>query len=304
MSIPAKVCKKCGTEKPASVEFFHKAPGNKDGLTSKCKACRAADAKVYYPKNRESKATNSEAWRQLNPEKVCTQCGATKPATPEYFDKYAAAPSGLRAVCKPCRVPERKAYRQENRERERETQRAWKEANPEKVRQYARDFYHRNPEAAVARTRAWEKANPEKLRLQKKREYERNPEPTKARVRTWNLENPGRSNERARIWCLENPEKAREHGAANARKRYARKRNAEGTHTAADVGKQFTLQGGKCHWCGCKLVKSGNGKYPVDHVIALAKGGSNGPENIVCSCPICNRTKSAKSPLEFAGRLF
>lgn len=92
----------------------------------------------------------------------------------------------------------------------------------------------------------------------------------------------------------------------NAKKRRyrARKRNAEGTHTAADVAKQFTAQKGRCWWCGNKLKVSSRGKYEVDHVVALSKGGSNNPENLVCACPACNSSKNSRTPLDFIGRLF
>jgi 5-methylcytosine-specific restriction endonuclease McrA len=85
---------------------------------------------------------------------------------------------------------------------------------------------------------------------------------------------------------------------ASTRTRKAVIRGCTGTHTADDVLAQFERQNGRCYWCGCRL-----GPYHVDHVIPLSKGGSNGPENIVASCPPCNLSKNAKMPSEFAGRL-
>jgi 5-methylcytosine-specific restriction endonuclease McrA len=40
-------------------------------------------------------------------------------------------------------------------------------------------------------------------------------------------------------------------------------------------------------------------KYHVDHVVPLSRGGSDGPENIVISCPRCNCSKSSKLPEEW-----
>lgn len=74
---------------------------------------------------------------------------------------------------------------------------------------------------------------------------------------------------------------------------------AGGTYTAADVFRQYDSQQGKCWWCAKELHL----KYDVDHRIALAKGGSNGPENIVCACETCNSSKGAKMPHEWIGRL-
>jgi len=77
----------------------------------------------------------------------------------------------------------------------------------------------------------------------------------------------------------------------------ARRRAAEGTHTAADIAVQLTRQHGRCFWCKEKVGKD----YHVDHVIPLALGGSNGPENLVVSCPRCNQSKGAQHPADFAG---
>jgi len=91
-----------------------------------------------------------------------------------------------------------------------------------------------------------------------------------------------------------------EEGATRSRRRYARKLSAEGTHTAEDIKMQYDRQKGKCFYCG-EFVGQ---KYHVDHVIPLSLGGSNGPENLVISCPSCNLSKYTKHPMDFCGRLF
>jgi 5-methylcytosine-specific restriction endonuclease McrA len=80
----------------------------------------------------------------------------------------------------------------------------------------------------------------------------------------------------------------------------ARKRAAGPAFTPDDVTAQHNRQKGKCFYCG----KSLNGVYDIDHVMPLALGGSNGPENIVLACPHCNGSKHAKHPMDFAGILF
>lgn len=75
--------------------------------------------------------------------------------------------------------------------------------------------------------------------------------------------------------------------------------SATGVHTGDDIAAQYLRQRGRCYWCGERVSKS----YHVDHVIPLAKGGSNGPENLVIACPECNRRKCAKMPHEFSDRL-
>lgn len=100
---------------------------------------------------------------------------------------------------------------------------------------------------------------------------------------------------RCASWQKANPERRR----AAWRRHYARKLGNGGTHTAEDVKKQGNIQRWKCWWCGndCK------DKYHVDHLVPLAKGGHNGPSNIVISCPHCNWQKNDKFPSEFCGRL-
>ena len=81
-----------------------------------------------------------------------------------------------------------------------------------------------------------------------------------------------------------------------ARREAARKSNG-GSHTREDVLAQYKRQDGRCFYCGVSV----KGKYHVDHVVPLCKGGGDGPENLVVSCPSCNHKKSGKHPMEFCG---
>ena len=97
-------------------------------------------------------------------------------------------------------------------------------------------------------------------------------------------------------WAARNPEKA----AAAARERVAR-RNARlrGVHTPEDIAKQIRAQSGLCYWCGTSLKRG----YEVDHLVPVARGGSNGPENIVIACRECNLAKGSKLPEEFRAQM-
>jgi 5-methylcytosine-specific restriction endonuclease McrA len=87
---------------------------------------------------------------------------------------------------------------------------------------------------------------------------------------------------------------------AQAAKRRARLAQVSGKFTRQDVEAQYKSQKGLCYWCDCQL----NGSYEIDHIFPIAKGGSNEPNNICCACYNCNRSKGAKTPTQWKGRLF
>jgi 5-methylcytosine-specific restriction endonuclease McrA len=117
----------------------------------------------------------------------------------------------------------------------------------------------------------------------------------------WNKENPERFAENVRRSERKWLEKTLAHWRAAERRYRARKLNAAGTHTAADIQAQYKRQKGCCYYCGVKVGDT----YHADHVIPLSRGGSNGPENIVIACPKCNLSKNDKLLSEWpqGGRL-
>lgn len=186
----------------------------------------------------------------ITPTKTCTKCGATYPATPEFWHRNKAGTGGLDSRCKVCRVEAAIEYYRLCRDR---------------LLEHKREVYAANPEKKLEQSRQWREANPEKIAKRYREYYEANPEKY----------------------------------ATCKRNRRARKEAASGTHTAEDIQAQYARQRGKCYYCGEKV----NENYHVDHVTPLAKGGSNGPENLVIACPSCNLSKGPKLPLDFCGRL-
>lgn len=156
-------------------------------------------------------------------------------------------------------------------------------------REQDKHYREENPEYG----KRWRKENPE----YNKRYREENAEKERERHKRYREENP----EYYKLWREENREKV----LANERNRRARLANAPGTHTAEDVRLQVTAQTDKrgrlrCWWCG-KVIKGND--YHVDHRIPLVRGGSNAPNNLCVSCPVCNMSKHDKLPGEWNGRL-
>ncbi len=240
------------------------------------------------------------------PERVCVGCGESKPETTEFFRPNRAGSGTLARKCRTCaqsRDPE--SMREYNRRyRERLAERVPVSPDRKTCKKCGLDLpqseFRKNAQRAdgldyscIACARAyktaWARANPEKrtpVDLTKKKVINK-------RYRTNNLESARRS---AREYNQRNPDVVK----ASRAKRRAIEKDAEGTHTPADIRARYEAQGGRCWWCGEPVGE----KYHVDHIFALANGGSNGPENICISCAGCNLSKNAKTPLEFAGRLF
>lgn len=102
--------------------------------------------------------------------------------------------------------------------------------------------------------------------------------------------------ERSAKWSLENPES----GRAAVRNRRARIRAAKGSHSPSDIARLGVEQGWACAACDADIRES----YHVDHVVAVAAGGSNSPENLQLLCPACNLKKGAKPLTVFLAEMW
>ncbi len=94
----------------------------------------------------------------------------------------------------------------------------------------------------------------------------------------------------------------REGAKARARRRRARKRGAEGSHTVEEIKTLIKHQRHKCAICRVSIRSSRH----IDHIIPLSKGGADSIKNIQLLCAECNHSKHAKDPIDWArqnGRL-
>lgn len=225
---------------------------------------KACKACMGQPRQGPPKAKVSRG----NPTRLCTACHQEKPNTRDFYPYSNRALGRFASVCLECRRARDEAYRRENRPKIRAQQQAWEDANREALRERRKDIYRAAPERQKAR----------------RNKYLAVPA------------NAERGKATARKWRQANPEKLR----AKAARRRAKLLASPLHYTSDDVHKRLQEQKGLCYWCHKPL----GGAYHVDHIIPLAKGGTNAPNNICCACPGCNQSKGAKMPCEFAGRLF
>ena len=224
-----------------------------------CLDCASRRLAEWRQVNVEKEKVRAKEYRESNAEKIKTR---RKELRAENLDKE-------RMRCR--------KYRAENLDKERMRSKAWKKDNPEKVKAQEKQYYADNPE---------------KIRVWNRKYRERNPETYDARVKEYRSKNPEKVKEWHRKWAKNNPERRK----ANLAARRARKHQAPGTHSAADIKRILLRQGKRCVYCKASLADG----YHVDHIIPLAKGGGNGPENLQCLCPTCNLSKGDKLPAVFA----
>lgn len=216
-------------------------------------------------------------------EKACNRCGVKK-ALSEFYTRK-SSPDGKRKECKACFLQQ--VSTPEARERINRQNRKRYESSPERVAEINASRRARraaSPEKITKdreASKVWRQQNPEKVKALAKRCYEARKGYYNARHNEYRRKNPHR----------------RKPGDL---RRQAVLKNAEGSFTAAEWLARLELYKGHCHWCHKKI----KGTPHADHVVALAKGGTNDISNIVPACASCNCSKGAKSPLEFAGRLF
>jgi len=104
-------------------------------------------------------------------EKRCSKCGETKPITGFY--KHKKYRDGLRSECKKCYSGRNKAWREANKDKIAARKKVWREANKERVAVTVKAWYEENKERVAVTTKAWRDANPEKVRLFSKLRYRR-----------------------------------------------------------------------------------------------------------------------------------
>lgn len=183
-------------------------------------------------------------------------------------------------TCVECGRKKLKLYKQSlGPDAERDRLRRYAEANRDKVN--SRSRARGRTEEGKSYKATWYQANKDQVREKRRA----NPNSSKSNIAS------------AKRWAQANPEKAKEYSRMNRRTRRARAKQAGGQHTVADLSAIFDAQRGLCAYCKIDLSHV---EKNVDHILPLALGGSNGPENLQYLCRPCNQSKGARHPDDFA----
>lgn len=227
--------------------------------------------------------------------KRCIKCGEEKPVTTGFYRHG--------RKCRKCRNAQVVARRRETGVQSVYQQR-WRAAHPEKAREHGRRWYARHPEyARPADTRTEKLCGSCGVVLQVDKFAKLHGAVTRfaTQCRACNRE-------KARAWRLANPElvkkqiqRATSHLDVKIRRQHAyasrrsRKLGNGGSHTTADLRRLFNRFNGKCAYCGADAQH-------VDHVVPLARGGSNSIGNLLPACKSCNLSKHASLLIEWRRR--
>src|SRR3990167_9332012 len=172
---------------------------------------------------------------------------------------------------RPCqRNAKQKRYVERNHEREKERWRRWVKENLAIV---------------VARVVAWQRANPDKVR---QRRADGRP-----KMRAWRQKNAERLRESGDAWRRANPDKVKAYKFISGSRRRAKELRAAGAFTIKQLHARFDYYGNRCAYC------RSDGDLNVDHVIPIARGGTNWPSNLRPACAACNSSKHSSNVTEW-----
>jgi 5-methylcytosine-specific restriction endonuclease McrA len=174
-------------------------------------------------------------------------------------------------------------------------QRKVKWSSSEECRAGARRYRVKTAERQAENGRRWRAENLERYRETARAWAEKNQDKIKAKIVRWRSRNREREIALVKAWKAANPEKVKTIWRNNKAKR----RGAVGSHTASDVRKIRSAQHNKCAYCKSPLGRGGH----LDHIVPIARGGSNWPSNLQWLCQPCNQSKTARDPIEFAQSL-
>lgn len=138
----------------------------------------------------------------------------------------------------------------------------------------------------LSKNRAWAEANPEKVKAIGRSYHARNRQLSRQKSKAWRDANKSLAYELTRAWAQANPDKVRSYN--QSRRASIASLEHDGS-TTADVLDHY---GRTCYLCESWIPE---GTTPdIDHMVPHSKGGPWTLENLRPTHPSCNRSKSDK----------
>lgn len=171
---------------------------------------------------------------------------------------------------------------------------AYKEKNKDKIKAYNQKYRKENKEKIKEQEKQYKRKKKGKIKLYLKKYYKRNKHIIKKREQKYNQEH---KEERQRYhskydkkYKSEHPEECK----INNHKRRARVKGNGDSYTMEEITQLRKETKGICKGWKRKPHYVGDENLEVEHIIAIANGGTNEIENIQLMCQNCNRRKGKK----------
>ena len=235
--------------------------------------------------------------------KRCFKCGEVKCHSDFYTDKRAK--DGIISTCRKCVNERRRQIRQANLEASRAYHRAYRLAHADKLNAANRERYRANPEERAKKSayyyanaerikalrREYQQTHSQRIKVYKKARYQALAEQFKEQKRQYYQGNVEIIKLRKLRYREANLELYLSADKAKFARRRARKIQAGGKFSALEWLELKTKYNFTCLCCGRNEPDI---RLTADHVIPLAKGGTNNIDNIQPLCISCNSKKHAK----------
>ena len=278
------VCKRmkvASDDKIMSEFYWIRGVGRFNSACKPCQRLRAERAKAKKPeeKLKYNKAEQRARWRTVTQadgsevkERRCTRCEQWKVAAEvkDISEFYIKKDGKFVSACKACSVQQCVGSQKKN---------------PAGKLKNGKDYYMRHQEALTAKNRSAWVVHAKERHAARKVWYQQNKDTNLAYQATWREEHREAIRAKGRVYQKAHPEVYR----ASWYRRRARKRNAVGTASHAQIQARIDYYGGRCWMCGKPYEV-------VDHVIPLCRGGTNWPANLRPACRNCNQKKGRKLP--------
>lgn len=199
--------------------------------------------------------------------KLCSKCLREIPSDMEHFCACAKSKDGLMSFCKDCKKLQDSLYRQSHKKEIIETNRKYKEKNPDKAKLYSKVYRESHKQKISDYNTEYRRKNKEAINARKRETYIAPSDDKRKQISLVDKENL-----RIRTHRYE-----------------ATKKCLPSNFALKDWNDCLESFDFECAYCGNKdnLTK--------EHFIPVSKGGGFTKENIIPACHRCNCSKSGKS---------